>query len=313
MRTSPPSPPSPPLPKEPSRGARGATHGLDRGGLSFGALVTGNPMLVEVRRAVRRYLSFFGAGGSLSLGLLLGIVAYALLMIVVINTRGDIPAKVPLFIHLFVAAVVAPMTLHASIAGERERRSWDMLMVAPVTHAQVVVGKLFGGLAVQLAMAAAMLVPTLVAAATYARGDGGTSAWGLVRSEVLILATGVFASGLTMLISARVKRAFVSLGVSMGALLFLFAFFPLLTGSLLGGSGPETEMLFLGWHPGWALGTIDAKSFDGESRDFALNGLVQALGLFVFGLIFTVWTIRTVAFADNEVRFLPGKRKRAAE
>lgn len=281
----------------------------------FETLVTKNPMTVEVRRAARRYLTFSNSNGTVTFGLLLAIILYAILFLTVVNMRGDFNPKIVLWIHLFVSSLVAPMTLHASIAGERERRSWDMLMVAPVTHAQVVVGKLLGGLAVQVAIAAALLLPTLVAAVSYGRQDG-LSLYGLFRLELVLLATGAFCSALTMLISARVKRGFVALGVSFTVLLLIFVFFPIILLTLGGGGTPEMNDLVFGWHPAYALTTVDARTYTylgypsySGPRDSFFAGWVQALAMFAFAVIFTMWTVRTVAFADNEVRFLPGKKK----
>ena len=283
----------------------------------FESLVTKNPMTVEIRRAARRYLSFSGANGSVTFSLLLGIIGYAILCLLVVNLRGSFHPKVVIGLQMFVGALVAPITLHASIAGERERRSWDMLMVAPVTHAQVVVGKLLGGLAVQAAIGVALLIPLLVAAVTYA-GHDGVSLYGLVRLELVALSGGAFCCAVTMLVSARVKRAFVALGVSFAVLLLLFAFFPIVIASAgaVGGSN-ELNDLYFGWHPAYALFNIEASRYDysgGGGMIRADNGIMgwpQTVAMLAFTVIFTAWTIRTVAFADNEVRFLPGKKKRA--
>ena len=187
-----------------------------------------------------------------------------------------------------------------------------MLMVAPVTHAQVVVGKLLGGVAVQVGIAVAILLPTLVAAITYS-GSQAMSLYGLVRMELVVLATGIFCSALTMLISARVKRAFVALGVSFTVLFLIFIFLPTIVSSV-GGSSEFTNMLFA-WHPGWALAAVDTHSLYNsyssgyEQNDTGLAGLVTIVFLLAFAAIFTAWTVHTVAFADNEVRFLPGSKK----
>lgn len=275
----------------------------------FESLVTRNPMTVEIRRAARRYLTFSNSNGTVTFGLLLGIIFYAILFLTVVNLRGEFHPKIVLGIHLFVAALVAPMTLHASIAGERERRSWDMLMVAPVTHAQVVVGKLLGGLAVQAAIAVALLLPTLVAAVTYA-GNDGSSLYGLLRLELVILATGAFCSALTMLVSARVKRGFVALGVSFTLLVLLFGFLPTILGVVGSGAPGMTDLLF-GWHPAYAFATVDVpyRAYGGfdSPQDSLFAGWIQAVAMTAFTAIFIVWTVRTVAFADNEVRFLPKK------
>lgn len=278
----------------------------------FESLVTKNPMTVEIRRATRRFLTFSGPSGTVTMGLLLWIILYAILFLLVVNLRGEFHPKIVLGIQMFVSALVAPITLHASIAGERERRSWDMLMVAPVTHAQVVVGKLLGGLAVQVAIAAALLLPTLVAAITYT-GTDGLSLYGLVRLELVALAAGAFCSALTMLISARVKRSFVALGVAGSALLLLFLFLPIvLAAGNTGADSPEMRELLYGWHPVTALINIDGRrgySWEYASSDTGFTGFFPMLLCTLFTVVFTAWTVRTVAFADNEVRFLPGHKK----
>src|SRR5207302_725971 len=85
-----------------------------------------------------------------------------LLLLTVITSRRSLSAMNMMYFQLVLLLFIGPLVLHSSIAGERERRSWDLLLIAPVTKAQLVVGKLISGLAILGAVFVLMLLPVLV-------------------------------------------------------------------------------------------------------------------------------------------------------
>lgn len=114
-----------------------------------------NPMAVEMKRVAKRLTNFRRAGASVGLGL----VVYVLIVVVVWSNRTALsPIHVVLAQTIFFGLMI-PSLMYGAISGERERRSWDLLLVAPVTKAQVVVGKFMGAVAALAIGAVMFLVP----------------------------------------------------------------------------------------------------------------------------------------------------------
>src|SRR5471030_1873350 len=107
-------------------------------------LIVHNPMLIEITRFRRRFLSPAAGGSVQGVLLVLALICYATIVLIVIENRQSIS---PIYLIMFetgLLTVLAPMLLYNSIAGERERRSWDLLLAAPITKSHIVVGKFIG-------------------------------------------------------------------------------------------------------------------------------------------------------------------------
>ncbi|NUN50818.1 MAG: ABC transporter permease subunit, partial [Candidatus Brocadiae bacterium] len=98
---------------------------------------------------------------------------------------------------LLVPALVAP-----AIAWERERKTLDLLSVAPVSDLEIVSGKFVAGAALSLSVLAAGL-PVGVAAMVL----GGTSPSGLLTTVLHLGAHAVFVCSLSIVASASVARS----------------------------------------------------------------------------------------------------------
>src|SRR5258708_1328535 len=105
-----------------------------------------NPVRAETRRSFRR---FFGLGKLTPRATRNGAAALAVIYLLILDLAwyggGVMPAQGYLFVELVVLLLAATLGFYASISGERERRTWDLLRVAPVTNGQIVVGKFMGG------------------------------------------------------------------------------------------------------------------------------------------------------------------------
>ena len=130
-------------------------------------LVLKNPMLIEIQRFRRRFLSFSGSNTMNSAVLALCLVCYAGLVLIVLQARGNISPLVIVMFQTGIFTIFAPGMLHGAIAGERERRSWDLLLVAPISKAQIVVGKFIGAMAALGIASVLFLFPILIAAVSY--------------------------------------------------------------------------------------------------------------------------------------------------
>jgi len=277
-------------------------------------LVVENPMLIEIHRFRRRFLTF-SAGNSLNSAVLaLILVCYAGLVLLVVQAKGDIPPLAVVMIQTGVLTLFAPGMLHGAIAGERERRSWDLLLVAPISKAQIVVGKFIGALAALGVAATFFLLPILISAIAYRRTNWND----LIEGEAVSLTFGAAVCGLTMLFSARVKRPFMALGASLGTLAVLMIVLPSLIG-IFGNNSLGSGMVDVFYlHPFIVLTQImqiseDRGDYSSSYRNHFVSdpswGWPQAFIYLAFAIILVTWAAKTLIFAENEVKFIPKGNK----
>jgi ABC-type transport system involved in multi-copper enzyme maturation permease subunit len=272
------------------------------------SLVVDNPMKIEIARFRRRFLGFGGSGVNNAV-LVLILLCYTGMVMLVVNTRGDLA---PIWLLMFQTGLFCffgPAMLHGSIAGERERRSWDLLLVAPITKAQIVAGKYMGAMAALGIGAAAMAIPTVLASAAY----GKTSIYDLVLAEAVSLSFCMLVCAWTIFISARVKRPFMALGATLGTLCLGLIVLPALFSSLAMGDRFSTEM-FAYLNPFSALAFLtmaenaSADSMSGTMSHFiplALYGIPHVLIYLGLSAGFLVYAEKTLHFPENEVKFIP--------
>ena len=270
----------------------------------FGSWFRENPMRIEISRFRRRFLGFGGTGLT-STVLALVLLCYIGLVMLVVNLRGDLPPVALIIFQTILFCFFGPAMLHGAIAGERERRSWDLLLVAPITKAQIVAGKFMGAMVALGIGAAAMALPTLIAALGYRK----TTLWDLALAEGVSLSFCTLVCAWTIFLSARAKRPFMALGATLGTLALGLLVVPALFASLAGGDRFSTE-LFLALNPFAALVKLlesgESRSYgDGAIIDPSLYGVPHILIYLFLTLAFLVYAERTLNFAENEVRFLP--------
>lgn len=270
-----------------------------------------NPMKIEIQRIIRRFFTFGGGnqGNAAVFGLLL--LIFGILMVSIVNARGDVSPMIVLGLYTVLMFLLNPILFHSTIAGERERRSWDMLLVAPVTHGQIVVGKIMAGFMLNVGVLALLALPMLFAAITYER----THWLGFTLVTLACLSAMLSCAAGTVLLSARAKRPLVSLGTSLGMVLIVYLLVPSLTASIGGMYGDTSQFLFV-WHPFTLFGQYSRLETIGFQRLVVDNPDQMWLGTLVLSattaiafhlfltLVLAVWSIKTLVFADNEVRFI---------
>lgn len=288
----------------------------------FDRLVLDNPMRIEIARFRRRFLGF-GGNGLTSAVLSLIILCYVGLVMLVINTRGDLPPVALIVFQTVLFCIFGPMMLHGSIAGERERRSWDLLLVAPISKAQIVVGKFMGAMAALALGAVAMALPIGIATVTYHRTTSyvsseaytevvmrGVSFWDVALSEGVSLAFCMLICALTIFLSARAKRPFMALGTTIGTLAVGLLVVPALLLSLTSGDQFSSET-FLYLNPFAAFAVMLEPSHTGGvggSNPLIsphLYGIPQILVYLALTVGFLAYAEKTLSFPDNDVKFMP--------
>ncbi len=280
----------------------------------FQEVITENPMMSEVSR----FASSLKGKGLSAVGLraLIGIavIISALLVFIVANSRGYMPPSIVLVVQLIVCGLSIALRYYGVIAGERERRSWDLLRVAPITNAQVVVGKFAGMGLMVLIIHAVFLLPLFMAMLPGERMSGYYSG-GLsteyedasfprvLAAEVYSLIVCAFMASLVLFFSARVRRAFGALGLSLGFCILLFIIFPALASMATRDSffghilSPWPTLMHLGQKQFWAPEDYDRGALD--SYSFCSFVIYSVLAVFML-----VYAVKTLAFADNNIRFV---------
>ena len=284
-------------------------------------LVTHNPMLIEITRFRRRYFSYRGNamnGVVLSLALL----CYATLVLIVAQNEMSIPPITLVMLEVGLLTIFAPMTLYGAVAGERERRSWDLLLVAPISKAQIVVGKFIGAMTALGIAVVLFQLPIMIAALSYK-----DNSWPeLFCAELLGISFLMSVCAFTILMSARVKRGLMALGAVLGTLIFLLIVFPAFVGMGGGGGGSSQGLndLTFFFHPFYVLGRVMESAqvaaeharthsmvYSGDYLSPAWYGWPQIIVYFAFTAILLTWATKTLTFAENEVKFLPQGHKDA--
>lgn len=269
-------------------------------------------MLIEVHRFRQRFLrlNVHNPGGA---GILiLTLLCYLMLLLLVVQAKGDVPPMVLVMLQAGVITFLCPVALYNAIAGEREKRTWDVLLVAPVTKGQIVVGKFIAGLAMVLAITVAFLIPIVISGVLHA-----TTRWGSVlQGELLTIAYGALLCSWTILMSARVKRGLMALGTSLGSITLGLLVFPLLITTMIGGNYSSSMVLFF-LHPFYVIGQLANESeinFSTSSGQFIPDYYYCIPHIFTYlflSIVFVNWAIQTLYFAENEVKFLPKAKTNA--
>lgn len=269
-------------------------------------LIFQNPMRIEIARFRRRFLGFGGSGVNNAI-LALILLCYTGVVMLVVNLRGDLPPIAIVIFQTGLFCFFGPAMLHGAVAGERERRSWDLLLVAPITKAQIVAGKFMGAMAALSIGAIAMAIPTVIAAVA----EGKTTFYDLLIAEGVSLSFCMLVCAWTIFLSSRAKRPFMALGATIGTLAIGLAVLPAILASLLQGDRFSTEMLVY-LNPFAALGilmSVERYAHMPESNQtfipMALYGIPQMLVYLGLTAAFLVYAEKTLHFPENEVKFIP--------
>jgi len=211
-----------------------------------------NPMLAETRIIVRRWLGFkgstlqtkliIGAVIVVVIGIILGVAQYAAFV--------DTPLVFP--IAWVLMGLISVVTLHGSLAREREKRSMEVLMTVPLTASQIVLGKLTRVLpAIGTILVA---VPILLLASGIGRAvlkENGLT-WGPHAAPALVacvlmlylITTAFYSMTMTMAISAMSSRVAPSLLLSFAIWIVTYLVIPIVISALTWSEGG-----FESWHP----------------------------------------------------------------
>lgn len=277
-----------------------------------------NPMFAEIRRPLQRLQ---GGGPSAPLYrvvVLATIIGYFALAAVFARAESGFEPVVA--IEMVVLAFLVPPMMFKTIAGERDKRSWDILLSAPVTPSQIVVGRFALG---ALGVLGIVGVGTLMAPFTWpklgwddtmgTRLVGSPEALAIVAtSQLYVAAFGFTLVAIALFVSARSRRGFTALASTYGLFFAWLVLLPMVLAVLTGGA-QYMEPLIEPLMPfnvairlaetGRAPSEWDAAISPALTFGLAFGGYLLLTG----GMLY--WASRTLHFPDNEIRFLARKHR----
>lgn len=277
----------------------------------YRSLVSHNPMKAEIQRFRNRYLrrgGKSGAGFAITAIACFGYV-FVLLWIGIVS-QWAAPIVISQVCLGFITLGI-PAVGYATIAGERERRSWDALLVAPITSAQIVVGKFLAiayGLTWVIGITAAIHLMFFIgidqsAYRPYSGGYIPMSIGEQLLAYLVIYSWGLLLIAITLFFSARCKRSLSAFGIVLGLLFTSLILIPgIASASRWDGSIDPTTY----FHP--FLTVVELLSPRGimytEAEPPPFHSWICLAAYLVFSAIFIVWTEFTLRFADGDVKFI---------
>jgi hypothetical protein len=204
-------------------------------------LFLNNPMSLEATRVGRRFLRTGGdTGRALNYTVLtiLGLL-YVWLLFAVLRYREDM-SEMMLQMELGILTLAVPASVYAAVSGEREKLTWDALIMTRLSPGQIIAGKLLWRVLMILGVMALFVPPLLLC--HYSGGawsDGGTRrpdyhAGAVMQAQAVIFGWSLMLCGFSLWVSAKTKRAITTLSLITVALLAFLALVPMLV-SLFGG------------------------------------------------------------------------------
>lgn len=282
---------------------------------TFKKLFIGNPLILASFSDARRVTRAMSGSKSGTLLVALACIPLALVVTMTLafgSSGGSSAANVCFMIAVVAQYLIIPPIFFNTVAGERERGSWELLRVAPVTTVQVLIGKYLSGLLILapwfIALGLSVLTVHIVAlfevnTSTYFQAMGiyeFVGGFAVVFSQALLL------SALAVFLSSRMKKAFSALLatygiVALSAILVPFVF------SILAETGDFTGRL---WEMMQPIGQISLLArWQDDSFGDIMPWPLFALLYLIFSTILLVWSAFTLDFPDRDLKFVKNKGK----
>ncbi len=263
-----------------------------------------NPMLVEIQREKNKALAAHNwRGGQLAARVLLGLV-YLSILALLLRYIEDVEPVILMYVLLAMLTIMVPAALYGTIAGEREKRSLDLLLVAPVTAGQIVVGKFGRGFVSMIAITVAIGLPAFVVEVVrqidppYYYQAERNGFLGFFISLAFCITAGLAVGGLTMWISSKTRTASAAILSTVGAIFLLLAVTPAIA-LTMEQIAPAMSELILNMNP--FVGLAGAYSGEAFNYDQHLpNALYTGMAMTAYLLVAVV----TLYMATQNVKEL---------
>lgn len=261
----------------------------------FQELFADNPAIKDVQRLPWQRMNPRHWSTSTVVSVAILAVAYIALTTLALQGAQWIDASLFMYICLFACGFAPAIVLYNTVAGEREKRTIDLLLVAPVTTAQIIVAKLTKILAPTVCIIVLLLVPMLMF--RFVRPtlglkplESGTSfALAVTGTIVLSLCVALFVTGVAMWISGLNKTTAGALTGVLALLFLVYIVYPVMAGVFGPINQKLTETLLVA-HPLFALSSLTGGS--GSSIQTGAGVTVSCVLHAIAGLVFLVLAVR---------------------
>ena len=136
-----------------------------------------NPMFDEAVRAGQQFVRGGSTPGRALNVIALGLIGffYVWLLAVILRFGENVTTEI-LYFELIGVTILVPLSIYGAVAGERERSTWEALVLTRLTPAQITAGKLIWRMLVLVALMLVLALPIVVS--QIARPSQGTAAGG---------------------------------------------------------------------------------------------------------------------------------------
>jgi ABC-type transport system involved in multi-copper enzyme maturation permease subunit len=255
-------------------------------------------MMAEPEMINRRMLDRRNWSNQHTAAVVVAGVFYLIFLLTVLPNAATVESSIFLYIMMIVVLFVVPITLHGVIAGEREKRSLDMLLAAPVTSAEIVWAKLHRarGLVASTMLflggpLALVLIAQVISPGRVFGPPGGLPAFaGAIFGLGSVLAAAFASGGITILISSHAKNGASSLMTNLAVHFGLLAGFPFVLEVLLSAFPNGYELGALPWlvHPIGILTAATPGTLTQLEVGLMSSKKVVAIGMAVWVLYATI-------------------------
>ena len=190
-----------------------------------------NPMLEEGARALRRFSRTGDAPRVINFvaTLLIGLF-YLWLVAMIVRFHEDMTTFL-LVVEVVIVTGVIVASIYGAVAGERERATWEALIITRITPAQIIVGKVIWRMALALIVVTLMAIPLAVSSSYPHSSNGSAVVWTLGKlllAHSIVLAWAALLCAYGLWISARSRRSVTAAALLAGSLLAALLFVPML-------------------------------------------------------------------------------------
>lgn len=241
-----------------------------------------NPMLVETRRFGRK---FFGISRfqrfPVAIVVLLAI-CYAFLLLITIAYRDGLTSDYIFQCQTLLYCFIVPTMTFGAVAGEREKRTWDLLLVAPISKTQIILGKYISAVVVLVVTFLCFLPMILITA--FSNHETATA---VLTNTVISLGFGCGFTAIGIFISSLMSRGFVA-QLTIYAVLFLWMIMvPMLISFVLQYNNASMQLMWI--HPFTAIAAIGNHFRESEFEGNFGYSLVAQLVLYGLMALFFVY------------------------
>jgi hypothetical protein len=191
-------------------------------------LIVDNPMTFETTRVMRRFLRSNGDTSRNVNLIILGLLAVMYLWVhaAILRYREDM-SSILISLELIALTLGVPASMYAAISGERERLTWDSLIMTPLSPSRILVGKLLWRVLL-IGIVMALFTSPILLGHSMARYKADMTLGVLFHAQGIIGTWSIFLACFSLWVSTKTKRTATTLSLLSASLLGFLALTPTL-------------------------------------------------------------------------------------